>query len=177
MKNRLQYTYHTSMERSPRALSIDVPCIFSRAYTDENGEPGQLIATTEAVTVKADAPRSFVRLPFQIEGGVSINSHGDRQAVWIGEQAFKPQQSNGSSVADGNAVLPPRPLDLACFGFTPSNEHRACVYTPQPFLAKPKQRFSPASVCSNSLSIYATTVATGHIAIGGTLRQCIGCPL
>jgi len=33
MKNRLQYTYHTSMERSRRALSIDVPCISSRAHS------------------------------------------------------------------------------------------------------------------------------------------------
>ena len=130
-------------------------------YTDENGQPGQLIATTEVVTVKADALRSFVRLPFQLKGGISIISHEDGQTVWIGEQAGKPQQPNGRTAGAGNGVLPPGPLDLACFGFAPSAEHRACAYTPQPFAANPKQLFRPASVCSSSLSIFATTVAAG----------------
>ena len=125
-------------------------------YSDENGQPGDLLGTTEAVVIKADATRAFVRLPFHEKGGFVVTAKDGGRVVWIGEQAGS--SSVGAKIvgSKANNVEPPGPLDLACYGFSPSQQHRACVYTRQPFASMPKQRFGPASVCTTSLSIFAT---------------------
>ena len=130
-------------------------------YDDQNGRPGQILGTSEPVLIKADAPRSFVRLPFPYKGGVSITPHFAGEAVWLGEQAGKPTElQEGRAGGAANVTEPPGPLDLACFGFAPSSQHRACMYTPQPFASKPKVSFGPATPCSSSLSVYATIAPT-----------------
>ena len=143
-------------------------------YSDVHGRPGQLLGTSDPVVVEAHVARSFVRLPFSHKGGLPITPGFAGQTVWLGEQAGRPattmtmttttsssssssSSSGGGGQSGGNATDPPGPLDLACFGFPASASHRPCMYTPQPFASKPKATFGAATVCSSSVSVFATT--------------------
>jgi hypothetical protein len=133
-------------------------------YSDDDGRPGQLLATSIPTLVKAHAARSFVRLPFSCTGGIAIRPRSKGDSVWTGEQAGKPA-GGGSTVSvavTGNATDPPGPSDLACFGFTPpfTGGRQPCQYTPQPFAQDPKSLFGTSFTCSSSLNIYATTIQT-----------------
>ena len=151
---------------SVEALHVDVQgnghtdvAVVGVIYSDDgHGRPGQLLATSDPVLVKAHAERSFVRLPFPQKGGVPITPRSAGETVWLGEQAGKPTTTARiiQTGSGGNATEPPGPLDLACFGFPPSAPHRPCMYTPQPFASKPKPAFAPATTCSNSISVFAT---------------------
>lgn len=116
-------------------------------YADAAGGPAGLLATSTPVLVPADAPRSFVRLPFA--DPVSITRKYAGEALWLGEQAGAP---------GGVPTQPGGPNSLACLGFAPSTAQPACAYTPQPFASGPKVQFGPSMTCSTSLSIFATVL-------------------
>ena len=157
------------------ALHVDVQgnghsdvAVVGIIYTDQNDRPSQILGTSDAVLVKAHAPRSFVRLPFAT-AGVSITPKFAGEAVWLGEQAGKPLAAG--SRTDANVTDPPGPLDLACYGFPPSPHHRACMYTAQPFAKKPKVSFGRASPCSSSLSVFATTTTAATAGAAASFVQ------
>ena len=113
-------------------------------YTESDG-PDTLLATSTAVMVPKDAPRSFVRLPFAHPVAITGT------AIWIGEQAG----------AAGARTVPGGPNSLQCFGFAQSSQHAPLRYMPWPYAAGPKHTFGPPSnvtVSANALSIFASTV-------------------
>ena len=130
-------------------------------YADMNGVPGALLGNTATVVVKATAPKSFVELPFKYPGGVSITPHHAGETLWMGEVAAVEDHSvarehRARAGTRGEEELPPGPYDLACFGFVPSAEHRACRFRPQDFNASLPVTAGETSMCSSSVSIYAT---------------------
>ena len=128
-------------------------------YGDNNGSPGELIATSMPIVVPAHAPPSFVRFPFPQP--VRITPKGVGELLWLGEQAGAP--SNVPTKPGG-------PNSLSCIGFPSSVPPPPVRYTPQPFVRGPKPDFGDGLAGSNSISVFATTTSAG-ITAAGRLRS------
>ena len=123
-------------------------------YSDSNGQPNELLASSTVVTVPAKAKRNWFKLPFPTNVLLAPGVY------WLGEIAGS-ADTNSSDVsrnaADAHAHTDPTGADLACFTFNPTDLHRPCVYTAQPFAEGPRSVFGPATRCSTSLDVFATT--------------------
>ena len=115
-------------------------------YTDSDG-PATLVAKSTPVLLPANAPRSFLRLPF----APALPINDTWTALYIGEQAG----------AASGAGVPGGPSSLPCFVIAQSSQHEPLRYMPWPYSMGPKPEFGPPSnvtVSSAALSIFAATL-------------------
>ena len=98
--------------------------------------------------MQAQAPRGYVRLPFESAAGLSITAHFRGENIWMGELAGSPARtstlSEHGATRHQELALPPGPQHLACLGTTPSAEFPACRFAPAKFANGARDDFGPS---------------------------------